>query len=201
MARAAGRHSCARHPPVHARRPFFAAAGDLPSDIATRDRVLLAAMARRPAPDRRPGRRAPADEQGRHRRARQQTRRRPRLPVRPAAARQDTVDTTPSFLRQHARRRRAVRARDRYSRAPRATTTLRVLTLNTDMQCDITVDARQARSPTRATRASTVCRARRRRSRSSSSTPRARSPRACPTGHVRDTIDGLEVTCIDGMPS
>ena len=38
--------------------------------------------------------------------------------------------------------------------------------------------------------------------RSPSPTPRARRPaRLLPTGHVRDAIDGIEVTCVDnGMP-
>jgi 4-oxalomesaconate tautomerase len=82
------------------------------------------------------------------------------------------------------------------------TTTLRVLTLNTDMQCDITVrtpngrveyagDARIDGVPGTAApiainfldTAGSVCSG------------------LLPTGRVRDSIDGLDVTCIDnGMP-
>ncbi|HRQ57209.1 MAG TPA: 4-oxalomesaconate tautomerase [Azoarcus taiwanensis] len=83
-----------------------------------------------------------------------------------------------------------------------ATTTLRVLTLNTDMQCDITVqtpggqvayegEARIDGVPGGAApikinfldTAGSVCTG------------------LLPTGNVRDVIDGIEVTCIDnGMP-
>lgn len=83
-----------------------------------------------------------------------------------------------------------------------ATTTLRVLTLNTDMQCDITVqtpggqvayegEARIDGVPGGAApikinfldTAGSVCAG------------------LLPTGNVRDVIDGIEVTCIDnGMP-
>jgi 4-oxalomesaconate tautomerase len=82
------------------------------------------------------------------------------------------------------------------------TTTLRVLTLNTDMQCDITVQtpggklsydgqARIDGAPGHSApitinfldTAGSVCSG------------------LLPTGHVRDVIDGIEVTCIDnGMP-
>ena len=88
------------------------------------------------------------------------------------------------------------------ARAQGDTTTLRVLTLNTDMQCDITVmtpggrveydgDARIDGSPGTSApitinfldTAGSVCSG------------------LLPTGRVRDVIDGIEVTCIDnGMP-
>jgi 4-oxalomesaconate tautomerase len=82
------------------------------------------------------------------------------------------------------------------------TTTLRVLTLNTDMQCDITVQTPNGRvAYDGAARIDGV--------------PGTSAPitinfldtegSVCasllPTGNVRDTIDGIEVTCIDnGMP-
>lgn len=82
------------------------------------------------------------------------------------------------------------------------TTTLRVLTLNTDMQCDITVHTPDGRvsyegdaridgvpgtsAPVKISfldTAGSVCNG------------------LLPTGNVKDTIDGIEVTCIDnGMP-
>lgn len=82
------------------------------------------------------------------------------------------------------------------------TTTARVLTLNTDMQCDITL-------PTPAGRVAYMGDAR------IDGVPGTSAPitinfldtagSVCsgllPTGHVRDVVDGIEVTCIDnGMP-
>jgi 4-oxalomesaconate tautomerase len=83
-----------------------------------------------------------------------------------------------------------------------ATTTLRVLTLNTDMQCDIIVqtpdghvsydgEARIDGAP--GTSAPIKI--------SFLDTAGSVAPGLLPTGNVRDTIDGIEVTCIDnGMP-
>jgi 4-oxalomesaconate tautomerase len=83
-----------------------------------------------------------------------------------------------------------------------ATTTLRVLTLNTDMQCEITVqtpdghvcydgEARIDGAP--GTSAPIKI--------SFLDTAGSVAPGLLPTGHVRDVIDGCEVTCIDnGMP-
>ena len=82
------------------------------------------------------------------------------------------------------------------------TTTLRVLTLNTDMQCDITVqtpdghvsydgDARIDGAP--GTSAPIKI--------NFLDTAGSVAPGLLPTGNVRDVIDGIEVTCIDnGMP-
>ena len=183
------------------RGPFFRAA-DLPADIATRDRVLLAVMG---SPDRRQidglgGAHPLTSKVG---------------IVRPGSKpgvdldflfaqlqpEKDTVDTTPNCGNMLA----AVVpfALETGMVTPQgATSTFRVLTLNTDMQCDITVptpggqveyegDARIDGVPGTAApikinfldTAGSVCSG------------------LLPTGHVRDVIDGVEVTCIDnGMP-
>ena len=94
------------------RGPYFRAA-DLPADTATRDRVLLAAMG---SPDLRQidglGGADTADQQGRDRVEVDAAGRRCRLPVRAGRCRQADRRHQP-VLRQHAGRRRAVRARDR----------------------------------------------------------------------------------------
>ena len=183
------------------RGPFFRAA-DLPGDIATRDRVLLAVMG---SPDKRQidglgGAHPLTSKVG---------------IVRPGSKpgvdldflfaqlqpEKDTVDTTPNCGNMLA----AVVpfALETGMVTPQgATSTFRVLTLNTDMQCDITVptpggqveyegDARIDGVPGTAApikinfldTAGSVCSG------------------LLPTGHVRDVIDGVEVTCIDnGMP-
>jgi len=183
------------------RGPFFRAA-DLPADIATRDRVLLAVMG---SPDKRQidglgGAHPLTSKVG---------------IVRPGSKpgvdldflfaqlqpEKDTVDTTPNCGNMLA----AVVpfALETGMVTPQgATSTFRVLTLNTDMQCDITVptpggqveyegDARIDGVPGTAApikinfldTAGSVCSG------------------LLPTGHVRDVIDGVEVTCIDnGMP-
>ena len=183
------------------RGPFFRAA-DLPADIATRDRVLLAVMG---SPDKRQidglgGAHPLTSKVG---------------IVRPGSKpgvdldflfaqlqpEKDTVDTTPNCGNMLA----AVVpfALETAMVTPQgATSTFRVLTLNTDMQCDITVptpggqveyegDARIDGVPGTAApikinfldTAGSVCSG------------------LLPTGHVRDVIDGVEVTCIDnGMP-
>ena len=183
------------------RGPFFRAA-DLPGDIATRDRVLLAVMG---SPDKRQidglgGAHPLTSKVG---------------IVRPGSKpgvdldflfaqlqpEKDTVDTTPNCGNMLA----AVvpfALETGMVEPQRATSTFRVLTLNTDMQCDITVptpggqveyegDARIDGVPGTAApikinflgTAGSVCSG------------------LLPTGHVRDVIDGVEVTCIDnGMP-
>jgi len=183
------------------RGPFFLEA-DLPGDTALRDRVLLAIMG---SPDKRQidglgGAHPLTSKVGIVRRS--------------AVAGvdldflfaqlqpdRDTVDTTPNCGNMLA----AVVpfALERGLVAPRGeTTTLRVLTLNTDMQCDITVrtpgghvayagEARIDGVPGSAApitinfldTAGSVCSG------------------LLPTGNVRDAIDGLPITCIDnGMP-
>jgi len=183
------------------RGPFFKAA-DLPADIATRNRVLLAVMG---SPDKRqidglggahpltskvgivsPGSRPGVDLD---------------FLFAQLQPDQDTVDTTPNCGNMLA----AVvpfALETGMVAAQGATTTLRVLTLNTDMQCDITVmtlsgrveyegDARIDGVPGCSApitinfldTAGSVCAG------------------LLPTGKVRDTIDGVAVTCIDnGMP-
>ncbi|AWI81470.1 PrpF protein [Parazoarcus communis] len=183
------------------RGPFFREA-DLPADIATRDRVLLAVMG---SPDRRQidgmGGATPLTSKVGI--------------VRPGATPgvdldflfaqlqpdKDTVDTTPNCGNMLA----AVvpfALETGMVKAQGETSTFRVLTLNTDMQCDITVqtpggavsyegDARidgvpGCSAPIKINfldTAGSVCAG------------------LLPTGNVRDVIDGIEVTCIDnGMP-
>ncbi len=188
------------------RGPFFKAS-DLPADVATRDRVLLAVMG---SPDRRqidglggahpltskvgivsPGSRPGVDLD---------------FLFAQLQPDKDTVDTTPNCGNMLA----AVVpfALETGMAAPQGdTTTLRVLTLNTDMQCDVTLrtpggvvdyegDARIDGVPGSSApitinfldTAGSVCSG------------------LLPTGRVRDTVtvDGvgtLDVTCIDnGMP-
>ncbi|MDD2874589.1 MAG: 4-oxalomesaconate tautomerase [Azoarcus sp.] len=183
------------------RGPFFREA-DLPADIATRDRVLLAVMG---SPDRRQidglGGATPLTSKVGI--------------VRPGSTPgvdldflfaqlqpdKDTVDTTPNCgnmlaaVVPFALETGMVKAQGEIS-------TFRVLTLNTDMQCDITVqtpggmvsyegDARIDGVPGSSApikinfldTAGSVCSG------------------LLPTGNLRDVIDGIEVTCIDnGMP-
>lgn len=183
------------------RGPFFREA-DLPADPATRDRVLLAVMG---SPDQRQidglgGAHPLTSKVG---------------IVRPGSADgvdldflfaqlqpdRDSVDTTPNCGNMLA----AVvpfALETGMIAAQGDTTTLRVLTLNTGMQCDITVETPGGRVnydgdacidgvPGRSApitinfldTAGSVCSG------------------LLPTGRVRDVIDGLEVTCIDnGMP-
>jgi len=183
------------------RGPFFNAA-DLPADIATRDRVLLAVMG---SPDKRQidglgGAHPLTSKVG---------------IVRPSTTPgvdldflfaqlqpdKDTVDATPNCGNMLA----AVvpfALETGMVEAGGETTTLRVLTLNTDMQCDITVATPGGRVSYDGTvridgvpgtsapitinfldTAGSVCSG------------------LLPTGNVSDVIDGIEVTCIDnGMP-
>lgn len=183
------------------RGPFFNEA-DLPADIATRDRVLLAALG---SPDKRQidglgGAHPLTSKVG---------------IVRPSTTPgvdldflfaqlqpdKETVDTTPNCGNMLA----AVvpfALETGMVEAQGETTTLRVLTLNTDMQCDITVATPDGRvSYDGEARIDGV--------------PGTSAPitinfldtagSVCsgllPTGNVVDVIDGIEVTCIDnGMP-
>lgn len=183
------------------RGPFFDAA-DLPADIATRDRVLLAVMG---SPDKRQidglgGAHPLTSKVGIVSRGS-----RPGVDLDFLFAQlqpdRDTVDTTPNCgnmlaaVVPFALERGLVRAQGK-------TTTLRVLTLNTDMQCDITVQtpggvveyAGEARidgvpgtsAPIRINFLDTAG---------------SVAPGLLPTGQVLDVIDGVEATCIDnGMP-
>lgn len=183
------------------RGPFFLES-DLPADRRTRDRVLLAVMG---SPDRRQidglgGAHPLTSKVGIVRRSTL-----PGVDIDFLFAQlqpdKDTVDTTPNCGNMLA----AVVpfALETGLATPQGeTTTLRVLTLNTNMQCDITAqtpgghvayggDARidgvpGTSAPIRINfldTAGSVCSG------------------LLPTGKVRDVIDGVEVTCIDnGMP-
>jgi 4-oxalomesaconate tautomerase len=183
------------------RGPFFSAA-DLPSDIAQRDRVLLAVMG---SPDRRQidglgGAHPLTSKVGIVSRGSK-----PGVELDFLFAQlqpdSDSVDTTPNCGNMLA----AVVpfALETGMVNPKGeTSTFRVLTLNTGMQCDIGVltpggrieyqgDARIDGVPGTAApitinfldTAGSVCAG------------------LLPTGHTRDTIDGIDVTCIDnGMP-
>ena len=183
------------------RGPFFKAS-DLPADTATRDRVLLAVMG---SPDARqidglggahpltskvgivsPGSRPGVDLD---------------FLFAQLQPDQDSVDTTPNCGNMLA----AVlpfALETGMVAAQGETTTLRVLTLNTDMQCDITVSTPGGRVEYEgAARIDGV---------PGSSAPITinfldTAGSVCagllPTGNVLDTIDGVAVTCIDnGMP-
>lgn len=183
------------------RGPFFLDT-DLPSDIATRDKVLLAVMG---SPDKRQidglgGAHPLTSKVGIVSKSKT-----PGVDVDFLFAQlqpdKDTVDTTPNCgnmlaaVVPFAIERGLIKAQGE-------NTTARVLTLNTDMQCDITV-------PTPSGRVAYSGDAR------IDGVPGTSAPitinfldtagSVCsgllPTGHVRDVIDGIEVTCIDnGMP-
>jgi len=183
------------------RGPFFNAS-DLPADIPTRDKVLLAVMG---SPDKRQidglgGAHPLTSKVGIVSRGS-----RPGVDLDFLFAQlqpdKDTVDTTPNCGNMLA----AVVpfALETGLVKPRGdTTTLRVLTLNTDMQCDITVQtpnghveyegaARIDGAP--GTSAPIKI--------NFLDTAGSVAPGLLPTGHVRDVIDGITVTCIDnGMP-
>jgi 4-oxalomesaconate tautomerase len=183
------------------RGPFFNAA-DLPADIESRDRVLLAVMG---SPDPRQidglgGAHPLTSKVGIVRRSSA-----PGVDLDFLFAQlqpdKDTVDTTPNCgnmlaaVVPFALETGLVAARGE-------TTTLRVLTLNTDMQCDVTVQTPGGRIDYAGTAridgvpgtsapikinfldtAGSVCSG------------------LLPTGNTRDAIDGITVTCIDnGMP-
>lgn len=183
------------------RGPFFNEA-DLPADTPTRDRVLLAVMG---SPDRRQidglgGAHPLTSKVGIVRLSKT-----PGVDLDFLFAQlqpdKDTVDTTPNCGNMLA----AVvpfALETGLLTAQGETTTLRVLTLNTDMQCDITVqtpggqisyegDARIDSVP--GTSAPIKI--------NFLDTAGSVAPGLLPTGNVRDLIDGIEVTCIDnGMP-
>lgn len=183
------------------RGPFFNAA-DLPADIATRDKVLLAVMG---SPDRRQidglgGAHPLTSKVGIVSKGSK-----PGVDLDFLFAQlqpdKDTVDTTPNCGNMLA----AVvpfAIETGLVQAQGAATTLRVLTLNTDMQCDITVltpgghveyagDARIDGAP--GTSAPITI--------NFLDTAGSVAPGLLPTGNVVDVIDGIRVTCIDnGMP-
>ncbi len=183
------------------RGPFFRAS-DLPADLPTRDRVLLAAMG---SPDKRQidglgGAHPLTSKVGIVSKGSM-----PGVDLDFLFAQlqpdKDTVDTTANCGNMLA----AVvpfALETGLIRPKGDTTTVRVLTLNTDMQCDITV-----RTPDgHVEYAGTSC---------IDGVPGTSAPITInfldtagsvapgllPTGNVRDVIDGIEVTCIDnGMP-
>ena len=181
--------------------PFFNQA-DLPTDTATRDRVLLAAMG---SPDKRQidglgGAHPLTSKVGIVSLSRT-----PGVDLDFLFAQlqpdKDTVDTTPNCGNMLA----AVvpfALETGLVKAQGDTTTLRVLTLNTDMQCDVTVqtpgglveyagDARIDGAPG-SSAPITI---------NFLDTAGSVAPGLLPTGKVRDVIDGITVTCIDnGMP-
>jgi 4-oxalomesaconate tautomerase len=183
------------------RGPFFKAS-DLPADLPTRDKVLLAVMG---SPDRRQidglgGAHPLTSKVGIVSKGSQ-----PGVDLDFLFAQlqpdKDTVDTTPNCGNMLA----AVvpfALETGLVKPQGATTTLRVLTLNTDMQCDITVqtpngeveyegNARIDGVP--GTSAPITI--------NFLDTAGSVAPGLLPTGHVRDRIDGIDVTCIDnGMP-
>jgi 4-oxalomesaconate tautomerase len=183
------------------RGPFFKAT-DLPADLPTRDRVLLSVMG---SPDKRQidgmgGAHPLTSKVGIVSKGST-----PGVDLDFLFAQlqpdKDTVDTTPNCgnmlaaVVPFALETGLVRARG-------DTTTLRVLTLNTDMQCDITVQtpnghveyegtARIDGAP--GTSAPITI--------NFLDTAGSVAPGLLPTGNVRDVIDGIPVTCIDnGMP-
>lgn len=183
------------------RGPFFHAA-DLPADIPTRDKVLLAAMG---SPDRRQidglgGAHPLTSKVGIVAKGS-----RPGVDLDFLFAQlqpdNDTVDTTPNCGNMLA----AVvpfALETGLAKPQGPTTTLRVLTLNTDMLCDITVQtpdgqvdyAGSARIDGVPGHAAPI-------KISFLDTAGSVAPGLLPTGQVSDLIDGVDVTCIDnGMP-
>jgi 4-oxalomesaconate tautomerase len=183
------------------RGPFFKAT-DLPADLPTRDKVLLSVMG---SPDKRQidglgGAHPLTSKVGIVSRGST-----PGVDLNFLFAQlqpdKDTVDTTPNCGNMLA----AVvpfALETGLVRPKSDTTTLRVLTLNTDMQCDITVQTPNGRVEYEGT--SRIDGA------PGTSAPitinfldtaGSVAPGLLPTGNVRDMIDGVEVTCIDnGMP-
>ena len=187
------------------RGPFFLAS-DLPADIPTRDQVLLAVMG---SPDRRQidglgGAHPLTSKVGIVSPSRT-----PGVALDFLFAQlqpdKDTVDTSPNCgnmlaaVVPFALERGLIQAQG-------DTTTVRVLTLNTDMQCDVTVQTPMTPQGRRVAydgdaRIDGV---------PGSSAPitinfldtaGSVAPGLLPTGRVLDVIDGVEVTCIDnGMP-
>jgi len=183
------------------RGPFFKAT-DLPADLQTRDKVLLSVMG---SPDKRQidglgGAHPLTSKVGIVSRGST-----PGVDLNFLFAQlqpdKDTVDTTPNCGNMLA----AVvpfALETGLVRPKGDSTTLRVLTLNTDMQCDITVQTPNGQVEYEGT--SRIDGA------PGTSAPitinfldtaGSVAPGLLPTGNVRDIIDGIEVTCIDnGMP-
>ena len=183
------------------RGPFFNTA-DLPADLPTRDAVLLAVMG---SPDKRQidglgGAHPLTSKVGIVSRGSK-----PGVDLDFLFAQlqpdKDTVDTTPNCGNMLA----AVvpfALEAGLLKAQGETTTLRVLTLNTDMQCDITVQtpngqldyAGEARIDGVPGHSAPI-------KINFIDTAGSVAPGLLPTGRVLDVIDGIEVTCIDnGMP-
>jgi 4-oxalomesaconate tautomerase len=183
------------------RGPFFKAS-DLPADLPTRDKVLLAVMG---SPDRRQidglgGAHPLTSKVGIVSKGSK-----PAVDLDFLFAQlqpdRDTVDTTPNCGNMLA----AVVpfALETGLVKPQGdTTTLRVLTLNTDMQCDITVQTPNGQVEYEGTaRIDGVPGTSAPITISFLDTAGSVAPGLLPTGNVRDRIDGLDVTCIDnGMP-
>jgi len=183
------------------RGPFFKAT-DLPADRPTRDKVLLAVMG---SPDRRQidglgGAHPLTSKVGIVSRGSK-----PGVDLDFLFAQlqpdKDTVDTTPNCGNMLA----AVvpfALETGLARPQGHTTTLRVLTLNTDMQCDITVQTPNGQVEYEgAARIDGVPGTSAPITINFLDTAGSVAPGLLPTGNVRDRIDGIEVTCIDnGMP-
>jgi 4-oxalomesaconate tautomerase len=183
------------------RGPFFKAT-DLPADLQTRDKVLLSVMG---SPDKRQidglgGAHPLTSKVGIVSRGST-----PGVDLNFLFAQlqpdKDTVDTTPNCGNMLA----AVvpfALETGLVRPKGDSTTLRVLTLNTDMQCDITVQTPNGQveyegtsridgAPGTSAPITINCLA----------TAGSVAPGLLPTGNVRETIDGIDVTCLDhGMP-
>ncbi len=183
------------------RGPFFKAS-DLPADLPTRDKVLLAVMG---SPDRRQidglgGAHPLTSKVGIVSNGSK-----PGVDLDFLFAQlqpdKDTVDTTPNCGNMLA----AVVpfALETGLVKPQGdTTTLRVLTLNTDMQCDITVQTPNGQVEYEGTaRIDGVPGTSAPITINFLDTAGSVAPGLLPTGNVRDRIDGIDVTCIDnGMP-
>src|SRR3954471_12475434 len=183
------------------RGPFFKAT-DLPADLLIRDKVLLAVMG---SPDRRQidglgGAHPLTSKVGIV-----SSGSKPGVDLDFLFAQlqpdKDTVDTTPNCGNMLA----AVVpfALETGLVKPQGdTTTLRVLTLNTDMQCDITVQTPNGQVEYEGTaRIDGVPGTSAPITISFLDTAGSVAPGLLPTGNVRDRIDGVDVTCIDnGMP-
>src|SRR3954447_2306704 len=183
------------------RGPFFKAS-DLPADVPTRDRVLLSVMG---SPDKRQidglgGAHPLTSKVGIVSKGST-----PGVDLNFLFAQlqpdRDTVDTTPNCGNMLA----AVVpfALETGLVKPQGdTTTLRVLTLNTDMQCDITVQTPNGQVEYEGTaRIDGVPGTSAPITINFLDTAGSVAPGLWPTGNVRDRIDGIDVTCIDnGMP-
>jgi 4-oxalomesaconate tautomerase len=183
------------------RGPFFKAS-DLPADLPTRDKVLLAVMG---SPDRRQidglgGAHPLTSKVGIVSKGSK-----PGVDLDFLFAQlqpdKDTVDTTPNCGNMLA----AVvpfALETGLVKPQGTTTTLRVLTLNTDMQCDITVQTPHGEVEYEGTaRIDGVPGTSAPITINFLDTAGSVAPGLLPTGNVRDRIDGIDVTCIDnGMP-